>query len=153
MSQAVNPAPVYPALKTPTSLVNLFSTSGYTAASFSAPVNAKQALCGAVTATVLKPVLTLTGAGVLNFFGVYAMDATVRTMRIQIVLDGVTVFDSTSAAIAAPGQGAFPVGVWNQTNTMAYPDEIPFKTSCVINMASSLTETDKFNTFSMYRMA
>lgn len=152
MSGMTQSAALSALLKTATSLVNAFSTAGWTAIGFGGISNGKLITSGVMVANTLKPVLNLSGSGVLNFFGAYCADGTARTMRIQIVLDGVTVFDSTSASISAGGTGAIPVGVYHSTITMGFPDQLPFKTSCVVNMASNLGETDKFNIYEIHRM-
>jgi hypothetical protein len=139
--------------RTPTSLVNAFSANGFPCQTFNGILNGKNFLSGAMVANTLKAVLSLAGPGVLNFFGALTADATNRTMRIQIVLDGVTVYDFTSAATAASGVGAIPVGAYLPAlGAIGFPDFIPFKTSCVVNMASSLGETDKFQIYEMHRM-
>ncbi|OGT54237.1 MAG: hypothetical protein A3E01_00170 [Gammaproteobacteria bacterium RIFCSPHIGHO2_12_FULL_63_22] len=106
-----------------------------------------------MTANTLKTALTVTGSGALNFFGLTCVDTTSRTMRIKITLDGVVVSDATSAAIVTTDLGGYPIGaMFNATsNPIAVFDEIGFVSSCLIEIASSVTETDKFNVFMRYR--
>lgn len=142
--------------QTPAAIINSISSGGWAGW----PVSAAQArwckatTSGALTANTLKTVLSVTGAGVLYFVGVSTVDTTSRTMRLVITLDGqaTPAFDSTSAAITVANTAGFAVG--NMDGNNAYspaPQEIPFSTSCLIQIASSVSETDKMNVFLLYR--
>lgn len=107
---------------------------------------------GAMTAGVLKSILSVTGAGVLYSAYLKTILAGVRTSRLQIVLDGraTPFFDITTAALNGanfylPGAGIL-VG-----NTTLYPEFLPFNKSLEILAASSVTETDPFTVYARYR--
>ena len=133
---------------TPRSIVNYFSAGGATPYIVAVNTPAKTTLSGALTANTLKTMLTISGAGVLKFAGVQSLDTTSRTLRLTITLDGVVVFDATTAATTVTS--ATQVGVGGLTiHTAATPsfipefERVPFNVSCVVEIASSLSETDK----------
>lgn len=138
--------------RSPTSFVRNQAVSGWTAASVaSAATNcgATSVLSGALTADTLATLLSLTGAGVINFLAFADADggASTRTMRAQVVIDGVTVWDYTSASLVNPsgGDGVLIIG-----GTYA-GEQIPFNSSFVVKVASSLTETDQQRLYYKYR--
>lgn len=133
---------------TPRAIINAYSTSGYNPQGISQNVG-KLIAIGALTAGVLLPVLSITGSGCLESLYAVTQNATARTMRMQLVLDGVTVFDSTSAAISNTGQGGQVVGFIGNSIYVALA-RIPFKSSCVFSVASSLTESNAFNVLVQY---
>jgi hypothetical protein len=117
------------------SIVNAFSDSGWAGVSVSNP--GRTIASGSLTANTLKTILTVTGAGTFHGLSFRTANVTSRTIRIRITLDGVVVFDSTSAAISTGTTGAILTG------SSAYPvSPISFNTSAVVEIASSLTETD-----------
>lgn len=132
----------------PTSIINYFSSGGEALYAIPAWVPCKSTLSGALTAGALKTLLNISGAGVLKFIGVQALDATSRTLRLKITIDGTVAFDSTSAACTT--SYGTKIGVGGVTvHTPATPsfvpalDREPFNSSCIVEIASSLTETDK----------
>ncbi|MYM39660.1 hypothetical protein [Duganella qianjiadongensis] len=156
MSGAANPAVVYPAQLPPKAIVNGYSTSGWTlmAPPNGAPVTGlPQVGSGALTAGVLTTVLNVVGPGVMEFLSVVNYNATARTLRIQLVIDGVTVFDSTSGALSAAGVACL-IGthsVWSSGIPSVSLDAIAFNSSCVLKLASSLTEANPFYAQYAYR--
>ena len=137
--------------RSPASLVNYISTTGWNGiAILNTRGDVKAILSGALTANTLATLLTVTGGGVVNLLTIKTVDATARTLRIQVVVDGATVLDSTSASISLGDQGGIAiggaVGVGYQVS-----DEVPFNTSFVVKVASSLTETDKIAIGVKYR--
>lgn len=101
----------------------------------------KEVLSGALTANTLATVLSLTGPGEVPLLTSYTKDATVRTVRTVVIVDGVTVFDFTSASIGTANRGAIVAGQWVGYVTQGNP--IRFSVSLVVQQASDLTETDK----------
>lgn len=107
----------------------------------------KSALSGALTANILKTVLRIDGAGILKCCAVQSLDATSRTMRLKITVDGNEVFNpgasaaSTTTNIAVVGVGG--ITTYNASNLMLAFERVPFNKSCLVEIASSLTETDK----------
>lgn len=147
---------VYPAMLPPKVMVNGFSTNGWTRLPpCPSPVQGlPNVSSGALTAGVLAQVLNVTGPGVLEYLSVINKDATSRTLRIKLVIDGVTVLDATSAALTAVGTACL-VGAVSWTSG-ASPiavalGAIPFRTSCVLYVASSLTEAAPFTIQYVYR--
>lgn len=139
----------------PASIVNYFSAGGATLYAVPAWLPAKQTLSGALTANTLKTMLTISGAGVLKFAGVQSLDTTSRTLRIKITLDGIVVFDATSAATTVSYATQVGVGgltTYSQATPSFLPEleRVPFNVSCVVEIASSLSETDKLASLLAY---
>ena len=108
----------------------------------SAAGRSKEVLSGALTANTLATVLSLTGPGEVPLLTSYTKDATARTVRTVVIVDGVTVFDFTSASIGVPKRGAIVAGqVAGGGITQGNP--IRFSVSLVVQQASDRTETDK----------
>lgn len=145
--------PATSAITTPPRLiVNKYAMAGWLA-------NAKpnglgqQILSGSVTANTLSTVLNLTGPGTLEHLHVFTNDATSRTIRMKLVLDGVAVFDFTSAAIASSNSGGCVVGVYENVGSyLVALQKVPFKNSCVFSIASSLTETNTLTIGAIYSL-
>lgn len=140
--------------RSPTSLVRNQAVAGWTkiGAINSTALNcgATSMLSGALTANTLATLLSLTGAGVVNFLAFADTDGGVatRTMRAQVVIDGVTVWDYTSASLVSPtsGEGVLIIG------GVYAEEQIPFNSSFVVKVASSLTETDQQTLYYKYRL-
>jgi len=140
------------------SIVNAFSAGGGTTLAQMGDINATSyvganlayALSGALTANTLKTMLNITsGAGVVRFLGLRSEDAGVsHSLRIKVTIDGVVVFDATTAASNyAVGAGVPVVGSlrWNATysiSDLAF-GQLEYDTSFKVEIASSNSETDK----------
>ncbi len=131
-----------------TSLVNYYSGGGVSQTGLTAGTlnNTKETLSGALTAATLATVNSITGRGRLNSLTAYAKDATARTVRCQLIIDGVTVFDATTNSVSAGGAGLVVLGIMDTSAVTQVFQPIDFYTSCVVRIASSLTETDKIAT-------
>lgn len=105
---------------------------------------------GVLTAATYKDVITLTGRGVLNLAAVKANDATSRTVHIKLTIDGTTVVEATGTT-ATTHYGFVPVGFVSPAGAAVSLDQVPFETSCVVAIKSSITETDKLAFASAYR--
>ena len=105
----------------------------------------KEVLSGALTANTLATVLSLTGPGEVPLLTSYTKDTTARTVRTVVIVDGVTVFDFTSASIGVPKRGAIVAGqvAGGGSSYVTQGNPIRFSVSLVVQQASSLTETDK----------
>ncbi len=132
-----------------TSVVNLYSDAGKTPAAgvstYFEP-RCKTTLTGALTAGVLSSsLLSISGtAGALSDCAIHTTDATSRTLRIQIVADGVTVFDAISAATTTIGAGIWAVsGGQASTSQPVISQPIVFNSTLTVKVASSVSETDK----------
>lgn len=125
------------------SIVNASSTAAtaFPIASAAQNANAIAVLSGALTAGTLKTVLNATGRGRIGFAAVWhTSDATARTVRIKVTVDGVVVFDH--AANNLSGQTAGLVAVGTIAGNLQW---IEYRQSVLIEIASSLTETDKLS--------
>lgn len=108
---------------------------------------------GALTAATLATVLNISGRGTLNFCAAKSVDATSRTIRLQVTIDGRVIFNTTTAAIAAVGSGLIAVGnITTSSDQTALFQPISFNTSCLVQIASSLNETDKITTMVNYEV-
>lgn len=134
------------------SIVNNFSTSGASGANLTnVSAAGKEYLSGALTANTLATVLSVTVGGTVNLVAVRSVNGTTRTIRVKITLDGVVVFDATSASIAVANTGVVPVGFVRYSTDLAVTFQpISFSKSMLIEIASSLTETDLLNTVVNY---
>ena len=104
---------------------------------------------GALTAGTLKTVLSITGPGAVNYLAINKIDATSRTVRLKVTIDGIAVFDVTSAANTTANNGLIAVGSVVDT-TWLQLGEVTFNASLLVEIASSLSETDKLNIFTIY---
>lgn len=107
--------------------------------------SAREVLSGALTASTLKTLLTISGAGEISHLMAYTKEATARTLRIKVTLDGIVVFDATTPSFSANTTGAVVVGDIYEAPSIVITRRAPlrFSTSCVVEVASSLSETDK----------
>lgn len=137
------------------SIVNAFSTAGYTAASIVsvAAVGGVSQLSGALTANTLAPMLDITGAGIrMPHLTIRSNDAAARTLRVVVTVDGVEVYNRTSASFSAIARGCFLAGkgVAESSNGLFLSPAIIATSSLKIEIASNVTETDKFTTEYVY---
>lgn len=106
---------------------------------------AKTVTSGSTTAGVLKTVLSLSGTGVISFLAMGSADSTSRTHRLKVTLDGVVIFDATTAATANTTFVFSAIGcvVNTAASTHSAPNFEPlsFNTSLLIEYADSLSET------------
>lgn len=139
---------------TPKALVN-FEAQGGQAMTVLNPSDFEscaQILSGALTANTLATQINYTGGGVIGFLRVQVLDATARTLRCRLTLDGVVVFDATSAANSVSAAGMQVIGFLNNGAQpgVACMDEIHFAKSFKFEVASSLTETGTLKTLAQY---
>lgn len=138
------------------SIVNGISTNGWSdlGLAFSSQGSAKTVASGALTANTLATVLSISGAGLMPILAMTTADATARTMRMQVIVDSVTVFDSTSESIATSSRGGIVAGVGIGSASLQLMDGEPIRwnSTLVIKVASSLTETDKINIHYRYHL-
>ena len=133
-----------------TSVVHRYSSNGVgclpSINSGGAITYGKTTQTGSLTAGVLSSALiNISGtAGELTSLYMTTNDATARTMRMEVVADGVTVFDSTTASVAAIGSGFWAVANGQVTSSIyVSTNPIVFNSTLTVKVASSLTETDK----------
>ena len=123
------------------SIINAFSSGGTATAYSLSSNNVLEQLSGSLTADTLKTMVSHTGRGRVNALVIYAKDNTSRTLRCKLTVDGVVVFDATSNAVASPGWGMIVIG-GAITNSVEF-QPIDYQESLLVEIASSLTETDK----------
>lgn len=106
----------------------------------------RSTLSGGLTASTLKTMLNISGArGVMSICAVRTTDATARTIRLKITCDGTVIYDKNSA-VAVSGQGIFSNGISGQNGTNQIQigsSMIRFQSTLLVEISSSLTETDK----------
>lgn len=133
--------------QSPKTIVNAFSTSGATAVPIllnggEALKLAKVVSVGSVTAGVLKTIVSVTGAGQIDFLSALSGDATARTLRVKVTLDGVVAFDSTTASVSIGGNGISVIGAAPSAGGMPMVlQPVFFNASLLVEFASSVTET------------
>ena len=124
------------------SIINAFSSGGTATAYSLSSNNVLEQLSGSLTADTLKTMVSHTGRGRVNALVIYAKDSTSRTLRCKLTVDGVVVFDATSNAVSGgPGFGMIVIG-GAITNSVEF-QPIDYQESLLVEIASSLTETDK----------
>lgn len=127
------------------SLYNACSTAGYTALTIlTVNSSARNSVSGSLTANALVDLINESGsAGYLSQLSIFTADATSRTLRIVVTVDGTGIYDFTSAAISASSSGAVLAGNYSSSNASSLP-VIAYTNSIRVQYASSVTETDKF---------
>lgn len=138
-------------------IINNVSTAGFPWSGVRSLIQgAKSVASGAMTANTLKTVISVSGsAGVMDYLTIKTVDATSRTLRVKITVDGVVVFDFTSAATATTGDIACIISSTTDTNASApEPSELKltWNNTLLIETASSVTETDKFTYYYRYNL-
>lgn len=127
------------------SLYNACSTAGYTAVTnLGENALARSSVSGALTANTLVDLINESGsAGYLSQLSIFTADATSRTLRIVVTVDGTGIYDFTSSAITLANIGAVLAGNHSSGNNSALPP-IYYTNSIRVQYASSVTETGKF---------
>jgi len=117
------------------------------AAFASAPGIAAKNLSGALTASVLKEIVNVSGAGYIDYLALQRVDATSRITRLRVTIDGAIVVDLTSTAVSSGSCFQFAVGYAGSLGPA-----IPFAQSFSVDISSSLTETNKLALYLRYRI-
>lgn len=116
----------------------------------------KATTSGTLVANTLKNMLSLSGgAGSMSVCAVHTNDGTVQTIRLQVIVDGsYTVFDVTSASVAATNNGILAAGTTDTSAAAVLFDGLPihWKTSISVSIASSAAATDKLVFVSKYML-
>lgn len=138
----------------PSAIVNAFSTTGCLLMNLAGGCNSasKLLLSGALAAGVFAPVLSITGSGELGVVALSVVDATARTIGLRVTLDGKVVFETISGNCNIANIGLIAVGICGgATGEMAWDaQKIRFNSSCLIEVCSSLTETNKLRAILNY---
>lgn len=141
-----------------TSIVNGYSSAGVASVAMNVGSESKATQTGSLTATVLTTILNITGtAGQLSFLAITSADATSRTLRVKVTVDGVSIWDFTSAAITTAGNGLPILGYYSAgiigggaAQMQAHNPTVKFRSSLKIEVASSLTESNKSTVYYKY---
>lgn len=113
--------------------------------------NLRTLLSGAVTANTWKTLVSVTGAGVVHYCSLHANNATSKQSKLRITADGIVLVDSLMPGAAAANHqayGAHGIGLaaqfdsTNQWHNVFVLDWIPFNASLLIEMQSTVSETD-----------
>ena len=129
-----------------TSVVNAYSGGGVSTNNISLAAAGVPVASGVGTSGTLATVLTVNGAGYCPYLICYSNSATpTHTIRCQVIIDGVTVFDATSNSIATTtGRGMTVVDTIPQSATYSVASGAPlrFNSSFIVKVASSQSGTD-----------
>lgn len=129
-----------------TGIVNRFSAGGVSQTSISSTNTGVAVASGVGTANVLATVLSVTGSGYVPYLICYSNSATPsHTIRCQVLVDGIAVFDATSDNIATTsGRGMCVVNSVPDNAAAANPSGYPirYNGSVVVKIASSQSGTD-----------
>lgn len=134
-------------------IYNAFTAAGWAGtAGIAVPVGTRSALSGALTANTLVDLLNESGsAGQIDQLSIFTNDATPRTIRIVITVDGATILDVTSSTITTALVGGFWAGDMGNTSVSTQLPPIKYTNSIRIQYASNQNETDKFTTALAYQ--
>lgn len=108
---------------------------------------------GSMSAGAWKTLVQVTGSGgALRLLMARTTNATSKTLSYRITRDGVEIFNSQSPSIAQTSAGlAVYGGVYGSTNfAVGDGPELIFDNSLLVEVKSSVTETDGFNFYSNY---
>ena len=130
------------------SLYNACSSAGYTGILNISYAGSpfKTAASGVLTANTLVDLINETGsAGFISQLAISTVDATSRTLRTVITVDGTAIYDVTSAALTNANSGAVLAGQTSSGFSFSLP-YIAYTTSIRVQYASNNNETGKFTT-------
>jgi hypothetical protein len=148
------------AIRAPSSIVGPSSPSGANAMPLFDYVAGPQAygmavtLSGAVTANVYKTVLSITGAGVVNYLGARTLNSTAKIASLRVTIDGIVLVDIATTSVNHVNRILTAIGYL--THTTATPihylsyNPVAFNSSLLVEIASSVTETDQTQLISNY---
>lgn len=96
-------------------------------------LNAKVVTPATAVGGTLHTAFSLTGRGRLALLAVRTNNATAKTLRAKLTVDGVVIIDHTTGSISTSGNGFF----------LADPSSGPieFRNSCLLEVCSSIVET------------
>jgi hypothetical protein len=149
-----NSSAILGGVRVPKALINATSTTGSSADTVTnngSQQGLKFVTSGALTAGVLATVLSISGAGQIPAFLCRGADATARTHRLKMTVDGVVVYDATTASVSATNRGIALVGFSTFNINCTISDPVNFNKSLLIEYASSVTETDLTSFLYIYK--
>jgi hypothetical protein len=116
-----------------------------TNSAFAGANNLRRDLAGALTANTWKAIVNVTGPGYVNFAAAIVMAAASQTLGVRVTLDGVVVGNRSVPNMAANGRAVVLIGAVDSSNTSTTAvtmQSLRFNKSLLIELQSSLTETD-----------
>jgi hypothetical protein len=129
-----------------TQIVNRFSSGGVSVSLINTAAAGVEALSGAGTANTLASVLYVAGSGYVPYLICYSASATpAHTIRCQVLVDGISVFDVTSDVITTQaGKGFTVVDTIPQSSNYSVASGLPirFNSSFEVKIASSQSGSD-----------
>lgn len=138
----------------PRAIINYSNSGGVNAnvPAASNQTNLKFTNSGAVTANTLKTVLSITGSGSIQFLAVGATNTTSKTQRIRVTIDGVVAYDATSSSSTSTDVGLIAIGsTVNSTTRAPVLDNVLFASSLLVEVTTSVSETDGISIRYQYR--
>lgn len=133
-------------LPSTSSITNYYSSGGVSSPNLHLLTTVPSVASGAGTADTLATVLSVTGAGYCPFLICYSNSAVpAHTVRCQVIVDSVTVFDATSDTITTTlGRGVVVVNAMTSGVSNTVPSGVPirFNYSLEVKVASSQSGTD-----------
>lgn len=132
-------------------IVRPFAATGSTVTSVGVNTDGVTSVAsGSTTAGVLKTIFSYTGGGgLMSQLSIRTADATARTIRLKVTVDGVSAYDNTSSTIPAADKGFVLAGTITNTGAHILPP-IVWANSLLIEVASSLTESNGITTQYVY---
>lgn len=127
-------------------IYNAFTVAGWAGDSSSGvPFTARGSVSGALTANALADLLNESGsAGQIDHFQIFTNDATSRTIRVVITVDGTQILDVTSGTISTTSTGGCWAGSTRSTAIALPLPPIKYTNSIRLQYASNQNETGKF---------
>ena len=117
--------------------------------------NVRQILSGALVASTYKTLLSVSGGGLVNFLALQVLDATSRGVDMRVTIDGTVVATVSSITAVQVANGAYvaigSVDASSNTSPTNIFDPTPFNTSLLVEVRSTLGETDKLAIATNYR--
>jgi|GEM_PF-2685857 len=118
---------------------------------------AKKVLSGVVNANVPKTILSVTGAGELNFFALHQEATNNVRLTVKVIIDDVVALNSTTIISSFNGY-IFPMigtitgdtGTSPDKSVFCY-DKVLFSKSLLIEITQDVTLTDEFSAFLAYK--
>ena len=113
--------------------------------------SARQIYCGAVTANTWKTVLSVSSGGFVEWISAAQTDSTSRTIGLRVTIDGTVVFSATAPTAGGNGWGILAVGGYKSGNSNLYQlGYVEFGSSLLVEVQSSITESDRVATYIHY---
>lgn len=123
------------------SISNTFSAGGdvATACGLARQFGGIEIATFALVAGIPLVVLNIVGAGEIPYLAAYSKNATSRKLTLMVVIDGVTVFNAQSGAIAGANNGISAAG-FNSGAAQVLDPPIRFNSSLLVSITSTIAD-------------